>query len=324
MNYKAAQAIVDKQLKHEYFTKEPIGLYEPISYTLENGGKRIRPVLTLMAHSVFASGLNENIVLTALGLEILHNFTLLHDDIMDKAEVRRGKPTVHLKWDENTAILSGDAMLIKAYEYIAKCEPNYLPAVLKEFSKVGLEICEGQQYDMDFETCDNVSIDEYLEMIRLKTAVLLGSSLKIGAVCGGASKENSELIYQFGLNIGMAFQLMDDILDVYANFETFGKEPGGDISSNKKTFLLLKALELAKGTIKERLESLIALKKFDKNEKYKAVRAIYDKLGVRLEAEKLMEFYYESAIKALDKVSGSDEAKKELKYLADSLMKRTK
>ena len=245
MRFEEALNLVNNQLEKEQFGEEPVGLYEPIKYTLANGGKRIRPALALMAYSVFAKYDARSVLMPALGVEILHNFTLLHDDIMDHAEVRRGKATVHKKWDENTAILSGDAMFILAYKYLAKCNEKVLAKVLNIFSKTALEICEGQQYDMDFEERYDVSIDEYLEMIRLKTAVLLGCSLKIGAICGGADDKDADLLYDFGINIGLAFQLMDDILDVYADYETFGKEPGGDIASNKKTFLLLKALELA-------------------------------------------------------------------------------
>jgi geranylgeranyl diphosphate synthase, type II len=323
MNFTDALNQVEQRLENINFDRQPKGLYDPIAYTLANGGKRIRPALVLMAHSVF-NALPQKALETAIGIEIFHNFTLLHDDIMDKAEIRRGKPSVHLEWDENTAILSGDAMMIMAYQFVAGCEPEFLAAVLEEFSKVALEICEGQQYDMDFETRDDVTIEEYLNMIRLKTAVLLGSSLKIGAITGGADKNDAEHLYNFGLNIGLAFQLMDDILDVYADKEEFGKEPGGDIISNKKTFMLLTALKVVDGSNKTDLDAWMNAESFDREEKFKAVRKIYDETGVKETASQKMESYYNTAIQELEKVSGDPDAVGELKKLADWLMKRTK
>ncbi|MFB6340698.1 polyprenyl synthetase family protein [Saccharicrinis sp. FJH62] len=323
MNFTDALNQVEQKLEDINFDRQPRGLYDPIAYALANGGKRIRPAMVLMAHSVFDSK-PEKALMPAVGIEVFHNFTLLHDDIMDNADIRRGKQSVHLKWDENTAILSGDAMLIMAYQYVAGCDPEYLAAVQNEFSKVALEICEGQQYDMDFENRDDVTIEEYLNMIRLKTAVLLGSSLKIGAITGGASVENANHLYNFGINIGLAFQLMDDILDVYADKEEFGKEPGGDIISNKKTYLLLTALKEAKGNIQEELNKWINAVTFDREEKYHAVRRIYDETDVKNMASQKMESYYNTAMHELDKVSGDPEALGELRNLADSLMKRTK
>ncbi|MFC0877974.1 polyprenyl synthetase family protein [Saccharicrinis sp. FJH2] len=323
MNFTDALNQVEQKLGDINFNRQPKGLYDPIAYTLANGGKRIRPAMALMAHSVFDSK-PEKALMPAVGIEVFHNFTLLHDDIMDNADIRRGKQSVHLKWNENTAILSGDAMLIMAYQYVAGCDPEYLAAVQNEFSKVALEICEGQQYDMDFENRDDVTIEEYLNMIRLKTAVLLGSSLKIGAITGGASVENAEHLYNFGINIGLAFQLMDDILDVYADKEEFGKEPGGDIISNKKTYLLLTALNEAKGNMQVELNKWINAATFDREEKYNAIRRIYDETDVKNMASQKMESYYNTAMQELEKVSGDSEALGELRNLADSLMKRTK
>ncbi|MFB6317378.1 polyprenyl synthetase family protein [Saccharicrinis sp. FJH54] len=323
MNFTDALNLVEEKLGEINFKRPPQGLYDPIAYTLANGGKRIRPALVLMAHALFDSK-PEKALMPAIGIEVFHNFTLLHDDIMDMADIRRGKPSVHVKWNENTAILSGDAMLIMAYQFVAGCEPRYLQDVQNEFSKVALEICEGQQYDMDFENREDVTIDEYLNMIRLKTAVLLGSSLKIGAITGNASAENSNHLYNFGINIGLAFQLMDDILDVYADKDNFGKEPGGDIVSNKKTFLLLSALNEAKGQERSELDKWLGADEFDRNEKIKAVREIYDNTGVKVLATKKMESFYNTAITELEKVSGNKDVAVELKNLADSLMKRTK
>lgn len=323
MEYNDALKKVEKHLEGINLTKEPYGLYEPVSYILANGGKRIRPAMVLMAHSVFSPNY-EKALPAAVGVEVFHNFTLLHDDIMDHAEIRRGEPTVHKKWNENTAILSGDAMMILAYQLVSESEPEHLKSVIQEFSKVAMEVCEGQQYDMDFENRDDVSIDEYLNMIRLKTAVLLGSSLKIGAVTGGASEDDANHMYNFGINTGLAFQLMDDILDVYADKEEFGKEPGGDIISNKKTFLLLSALKNASGEQKKELVSWLNKENFDRSEKYNAVRKIYDETGVKELANTKMESYYHTALEELNKVTGNKEAMTELKSLSDLLMKRTK
>lgn len=241
--------IVNTSLEELSWEREPQGLYAPIAYTLSLGGKRVRPALTLMACNLFSDDLTPAIQ-PALGIEIFHNFTLLHDDIMDKADIRRGKPTVHKYWNENTAILSGDIMQILAYVLISEAPAAHLKKVLDVFSRTAIEVCEGQQYDMDFENRETVDADAYLEMIRLKTAVLLGCSLYIGAIIGGANENDARNLYQFGVNIGIAFQLKDDLLDVYGNEENFGKKVGGDILCNKKTFLLIHAKKLAEGKIK--------------------------------------------------------------------------
>ena len=304
------------------WNKEPHGLYEPIGYVLSMGGKRIRPVLTLMACNLFSDDV-QPAVNSALGLEIFHNFTLLHDDIMDRADVRRGRQTVHKKWDDNTAILSGDVMQISAYQFIANTPAEQLKCSLDLFSKTAAEICEGQQYDVDFENRDNVRAEEYLEMIRLKTAVLLGCALQIGAWIGGAGEEDAQNLYEFGINIGLAFQLKDDLLDVYGDEATFGKKIGGDILCNKKTYLLIHALEFAKGNEADELQSW--LKTTDENladKKIIAVTALFNRLGVKMICEDKMQFFYSKAIANLDKVAISDNKKQELRKLAEKLMFR--
>lgn len=314
--------IISFEIEKLNWQKSPEGLYKPISYVLSHGGKRIRPALTLMACNLFTDNLLPAIP-TALGLEIFHNFTLLHDDIMDKAELRRGMPTVHKKWDDNTAILSGDVMQIVAYQLISETHETQLKPVLDLFSKTAIEICEGQQYDIDFEHRNSVEADEYLEMIRLKTAVLLGCALKTGALIGGSNFEDAQLLYDFGLNIGLAFQLKDDLLDVYGNESAFGKKIGGDILSNKKTYLLIQSLNRAEGVDGRELANLLNIS--DENlaeEKIKGVTAIYNRLGVKKICEDKMNEFYSKAIANLEKVGVLDNKKQELRKLAEKLMVR--
>jgi len=314
--------LVTSELEQISWSKEPRGLYEPVGYVLSLGGKRIRPALALMACNLYSEDVQPAIQ-PALGLEIFHNFTLLHDDIMDKADVRRGQHTVHKKWDDNTAILSGDVMQIASYQFIAKTPIKYLKPVLDLFSKTAAEICEGQQYDVDFEQRDVVKGEEYLEMIRLKTAVLLGCALKTGAWIGGAGEEDAQNLYDFGINIGLAFQLKDDLLDVYGDEATFGKKIGGDILCNKKTYLLIHALELAIGKDAEELQKW--LKTNDsllENDKIKSVTSLYNKLGVKAICEGKMQFFYSKAIANLEKVSVLENNKQELRNLAEKLMFR--
>lgn len=314
--------LISTEMEKINWNKEPRGLYEPIGYVLGMGGKRIRPALTLMACNMFSDNV-QPVIYPALGLEIFHNFTLLHDDIMDKAEVRRGKPTVHKKWDDNTAILSGDVMQIAAYQFMAQTPENQLKRSLDLFSKTAAEICEGQQYDVDFEKRDDVKAEEYLEMIRLKTAVLLGCALQIGAWIGGACDEDAQELYDFGINIGLAFQLKDDLLDVYGDEATFGKKIGGDILANKKTYMLIHALELAKGNDAEELQNWINISEKNLSEaKIKAVTFLYDKLGVKQICEDKMQFFYTKAVANLNKVNILDNNKQELANLADNLMFR--
>jgi geranylgeranyl diphosphate synthase type II len=270
------------------FIREPKGLYEPVRYVLSNGGKRIRPVLMLMAYNLYKDNVSK-IYGVAFAIEMYHNCTLLHDDLMDKADMRRGRKTVHKVWTDNTAILSGDAMLILAYRYITDCPPEYLNDVLTLFNEAVLGICEGQQYDMDFEQRSDVTETEYMEMIRLKTAILFAASLKIGAILGGASKEDADNLYNFGVGLGIAFQLKDDFLDVYGDSVVFGKNIGGDILCNKKTYLLVKALECADKFQADELRRWLAMSQYDSNEKIIAVTNIYNQLGVKEICENKMQ-----------------------------------
>lgn len=312
---------VNRKISDLEFESSAKNLYDPISYTLDLGGKRIRPVLTLMSNLMFG-GTNEQAISAALAIEIFHNFTLLHDDVMDHAEIRRGKPTVHKKWNENSAILSGDAMLIVAYQHLSKTNPDKLPLVLQVFSQTALEVCEGQQFDMEFETRSDVTASEYLEMIRLKTAVLLGCALKIGAIIGGADENQQEAIYKFGELIGLAFQLKDDLLDVYGDVSKFGKNIGGDIVSNKKTYLLIQALHHANAHQKEALNTWIQSVDFDRDVKIKAFTEIYNQIGVKQIAETLMTEYYNEALNYLKKLGLETEKTAPLLNLAEKLMYR--
>ena len=316
------QDIITSELDQLNWSKEPRELYEPIAYVLSMGGKRIRPALTLMACNLYQDDV-QLAVNTALGLEIFHNFTLLHDDIMDRADVRRGRPTVHKKWNDNTAILSGDVMQIASYQLIAKTPAAYLKSVLDLFSQTAAEICEGQQYDVDFENRDVVKAEEYIEMIRLKTAVLLGCALKCGAWIGGAGEEDAKNMYEFGISIGLAFQLKDDLLDVYGDEATFGKKIGGDILCNKKTYLLIHALEMATDDIQKELNKWLNIsdEKFS-DEKISSVTKIYNQLGVRAICEDKMLEFYTKAVANLEKVTVSYTKKQELRNLAVKLMSR--
>jgi geranylgeranyl diphosphate synthase, type II len=320
------QERVAKEL--EKFTKQlesqhPRELYHPITYMLSLGGKRMRPALVLAGCEAFGGNI-EKAIHAAFAIEVFHNFTLVHDDIMDKAPLRRNKPTVHKKWDEGIAILSGDAMLVQAYQLVCKTDPEALAPVLDVFSATAIQVCEGQQLDMNYEKAHKISIPQYLHMIHLKTAVLLGASLKIGALIGGARTEDAQRLCEFGNNIGLAFQLQDDILDVYGNEQQFGKQVGGDIISNKKTWLLIKALELTTGNryMAEELQQWIFAPNFDPAEKVKAVRSIYDFLNVRNLAEAEMQKYYKKSLDCLRDIPVSDEKKQPLISFAESLMVR--
>jgi geranylgeranyl diphosphate synthase type II len=314
-------SLVAIELDKLNWARQPHGLYDPIAYILSLGGKRVRPALTLMACEIFKDDISVAI-LPALGVEVFHNFTLLHDDIMDKALIRRSKETVHIKWDENTAILSGDVMQIEAYKLIATTPNDVLKKVLDLFSTTATEICEGQQYDMEFETRMNVDANEYIEMIRLKTAVLLGCALKIGALIGGSNDNDAQLLYDFGINIGLAFQLKDDLLDVYGDETTFGKKTGGDILCNKKTYLLITALKNAKNEDGEELLYWLDIQNGRELEKINAVKDIYNRLGVKKICEDKMSFFYNKAVANLDDLDVSDTKKHELRKLALKLMSR--
>ena len=312
---------INRHISELKFTRQPEGLYEPVSYVLSLGGKRIRPLLMLMAYNLYKEDV-EQIFSPATGIEVYHNYTLLHDDLMDKAEMRRGKSTVNKHWYENACILSGDGMLVLAYQFMAACPSASLKEVLDRFSMTALEICEGQQMDMEFESRKDVSEAEYLEMIRLKTSVLLACSLKIGAVLAGASQEDADRLYDFGINLGVAFQLKDDLLDVYGNPEVFGKNIGGDILCNKKTYLLIKAFERADEQQRRALSFWIDADTYVPEKKITAVTALYDEIGVKNLCESLMEEYTFRARAALLSVAVSDERKQALKELMEQLMFR--
>ena len=303
------------------YNRQPASLYAPIRYVLSMGGKRLRPVLMLLSYNLFKDD-PETILMPACALETYHNYTLLHDDLMDNADLRRGHETVHKKWDANTAILSGDSMLVLAYQRMAQCRPDKLAEVLSLFTETALEIGEGQQYDMDFEHRNDVSEDEYIEMIRLKTSVLLACAMKIGAILAGASKEDADNLYRFGEQIGLAFQLQDDYLDVYGDTRVFGKAIGGDITSNKKTYMLINAFNRADATQRAELERWIGAEHFDREEKIAAVTRLYNEIGIDRIAQQKIEYYFSESRKYLNAV-GVDEARKaELADYAQRLMKR--
>ncbi|WP_114938165.1 polyprenyl synthetase family protein [Mucilaginibacter endophyticus] len=299
----------------------PADLYEPISYILSIGGKRMRPALLLLACDLFGGDV-EKAIEPALAIEVFHNFTLMHDDIMDKAPLRRGKATVHEKWNANVAILSGDAMMVEANRMMMKVDDAILRKVLDVFNDTATGVCEGQQIDMSFEQRNDVHIEEYINMIRLKTAVLLGGTLKIGSIIGGAASTDADLIDAFGVNLGIAFQLQDDILDVYGDPEKFGKQVGGDIISNKKTFLLIRALELAKGEQAQTLNHWLNTTEFDSAEKVKAITEIYNQLDIRQYAEEAMQTYAEKSFAALDAINLPEDHKQYLRDFADGLLVR--
>ena len=276
------QELINSYIDNQDFKGSPAELYAPIEYILRQGGKRMRPTLCLLACDLFGGDINECMV-PAVATEIFHNFTLVHDDIMDQAPLRRGMETIYNKWGSDVAILSGDTMLIKAFQYVLNTDNKYRYEVFAELCKVALEVCEGQQLDLNFETRDDVTLEEYLEMIRLKTAVLLGSVLKIGAIVAGADKESQDIIYEFGVDLGMAFQLQDDVLDCYADVDAFGKMIGGDISDNKKTYLYLYALGMAFEEDEKTLRDLFKMPKGRDEEKIKKVLEIYDKYAVKHE-----------------------------------------
>lgn len=312
--------IVNQEIDNINWHRIPYGLYEPIGYILSLGGKRLRPGIVLMSCNLYSEDIKQAMK-AAIGLEIFHNFTLLHDDIMDKADIRRGKPTVHKKWNENTAILSGDVMQIEAYKWMAEVEEDKIKRTLQIFSKTAAEICEGQQFDMEFESRNKVSEEEYIEMIRLKTAVLIAAGCQIGALIGGASEKDARFLYNFGNDIGLAFQLKDDLLDVYGDEKTFGKKIGGDILCNKKTFLLIRALELAEGKHSDDLRYWLS-KNNDDDKKIDAITEVFNQLNVKEYTEMKMEYYYNRAIDNLNAVSISSDKKQELIKLARYLMKR--
>lgn len=315
----AIQSEIDKTI----YGEQPVELYEPIDYIMALGGKRMRPALTLIAANLFTDNW-EYAIKPAVAVEVFHNFTLMHDDIMDAAPLRRGQPTVHEKWSDDVAILSGDVMLVAAYDLLLEVENKHFKRVVKRFNRTAAEVCEGQQFDMNFATRDDVTEDEYINMIRLKTSVLLGFALELGGIISNADEKTTELLYEIGVNMGLGFQLKDDLLDVYGDPEKFGKQVGGDIIENKKTWLLLKALEKSKASnsaLYEELQNWISRSGKD-TEKVKAVTEIYDKLGIKTAAENLANAYFEKGLNALEAIQVNDERKLPLKEFAAYLMAR--
>ena len=303
------------------YDRHPQSLYEPVKYVLSIGGKRVRPVLMLLAYNLYKED-PERILMPACALETYHNYTLLHDDLMDNADVRRGLPTVHRKWDANTAILSGDSMLVLAYHRMLQCDADKQPEVMSLFTETALEIGEGQQYDMEFENRDDVTEEEYIEMIRLKTSVLLACAMKIGGILAGASAEDADNLYKFGEQVGLAFQLQDDLLDVYGDPKVFGKAVGGDITCNKKTYMLINAFQRANSEQRAELERWVSAKDFDRQEKVAAVTEIYNQIGIRHICEEKINYYFEESKKYLAKINVADERKQTLLQYTAEMMKR--
>jgi geranylgeranyl diphosphate synthase type II len=320
--YKDLLGQFNQYLNDNSFSREPLGLYEPIDYIMQLGGKRLRPVLVMMAARLF-SGDHQKALPAALAIELFHNFSLVHDDIMDEAPLRRGKPSVHAKYGLNTGILSGDVMLIHVYRLLMELEvESDLVEWVRLFNDVAIKVCEGQQYDIDFETRSDVTIPEYIQMIEYKTAVLMAGGLRIGALIGGASEKDAEKLYEFGRQIGIAFQLQDDLLDTYGDPEKFGKKPGGDIIQNKKTWLVLKALEEGDESTKKRLNELMSSFPEDWEEKVREVTALFDGLEIKEKAGKEMERYLQLGFKALNEIELEEKRKEPLRSLAKSLIVR--
>jgi len=318
---KSLQVILEKEISKKKYGRQPQSLYEPIHYLMSLGGKRLRPMLTLLAYSLYKSDA-KSVIPYAIAVEAFHNFTLMHDDIMDNAPLRRGNQTVHEKWNVNTAILSGDVMLVKVYEIFSSLEPAVIKEVLAGFNRCAAEVCEGQQWDMEFETTTEVTEAQYINMIKLKTAVLLGFSLELGAILAGASPEDRNALRSFGVNIGIGFQLKDDLLDAYADPKKFGKQVGGDILANKKTFLLIKAREKAKDKQLKELNEWLSVKKFNKKKKVEAVKSIYDSLNIPTLAEKKINQYFAKGFDSLDKLSVDHQSKALLRRYAEALIER--
>lgn len=313
--------LVNKYLDQMPYERKPQSLYEPIKYVLSIGGKRIRPTLMLLAYNLFKDD-PASILMPACALETYHNYTLLHDDLMDNAELRRGKATVHKKWNANTAILSGDSMLVLAYQRMAQCRHDKLKDVLDLFTETALEIGEGQQYDMDFEHRNDVSEDEYIEMIRLKTSVLLACAMKIGAILADAPADDADRLYHFGEQVGLAFQLQDDYLDVYGDTKIFGKAIGGDIVSNKKTYMLINAYNRANNQQRAELEHWVKLEKFNPSEKIAAITRLYNEIGIDKLAKEKIEQHFLASKKILDEVAIDPSRKAELTAYVDNMMHR--
>ncbi len=320
LSWKEISQMVEKEIHNTNFKGQPSELYDPISYILQLGGKRIRPTLCLLSAQMFKGDFKGAMDL-AMGIEIFHNFSLVHDDIMDEAPLRRGEKTIHEKWNRDIAILSGDVMFVKAYQQLCKVDTPYLKEILDLFNTTAIEVCEGQQFDMNYESEDEINLSQYERMIELKTAVLLACSLKLGAIYSGASKEDSEAIYEFGRCIGIAFQIQDDYLDAYANPKEFGKKVGGDILNNKKTFLMISALEKANSIQKQNLENLKNTA-INADQKIKDTLAIFNELNIADSTKKRMEYYFDKALNEMNSINIPDQRKEPLLSLAKSLMHR--
>ncbi|MBP7985353.1 MAG: polyprenyl synthetase family protein [Bacteroidaceae bacterium] len=313
--------LINDYIANMPYNRKPADLYDPIKYVLSMGGKRIRPVLMLLCYNMYKDD-PETILSSACAIETYHNYTLLHDDLMDNADMRRGKITVHKKWNPNTAILSGDSMLVLSYQRMAQCDVTKLKDVLDLFTETALEIGDGQQYDMDFETRNDVTEDEYIEMIRLKTSVLLACALKIGAILADAPADDAENLYRYGEQVGIAFQLQDDFLDVYGDPNVFGKKIGGDILCNKKTYMLINALLMANDSQRAELNHWIESKDYDPQAKIAAVTKLYDEIGIRKLCEEKVNYYFQQSLSYINKVKVDDSKKVELRHFIDSLMNR--
>ncbi len=318
------QGIIEKGLSSLEFRRDPADLYDPIRYMVSIGGKRIRPLACLISYTLFNDNIDKSILHPALAIEIFHGFTLIHDDIMDKASIRRGQPTIHTKWNSNVAILSGDVMSIMAYRLLAECKREKLPEVLNLFSETVQQVCEGQQYDMDFETMPYITMEDYMKMIGLKTAVLLACSAKTGAMIAGASPETCNALYEFCYKIGLAFQIQDDYMDTFSKSAIFGKTIGGDIVNNKKTWLLVQAFKKVPSTERERLDSLLSLTEEQAAQKIEGMRNLYIEYGIKDDAELAIKEYYTSAAESLGKISLSESQNELLMQYADRLITRIK
>lgn len=318
------QGIIEKGLSSLEFRREPADLYDPIQYMISIGGKRIRPLACLISYTLFNDNIDKSILYPALAIEIFHGFTLIHDDIMDKASIRRGQPTIHTKWNSNVAILSGDVMSIMAYRLLAECKREKLPEVLGLFSETVQQVCEGQQYDMDFETMPYITMEDYIKMIGLKTAVLLACSAKTGAIIAGASPETCDALYEFCYKIGIAFQIQDDYMDTFSKSSIFGKKIGGDIVNNKKTWLLVQAFKKVPSTERERLGTLLSLTEEQAVQKIEGMRNLYIEYGIKDDAELAIKEYYTSAAESLGKISLSESQNELLMQYADRLITRIK
>ena len=318
-----AIALVENELGKISFPEKPSGLYDPVRYILSNGGKRIRPALVILSSNLFNESV-EAAISPAIGIEIFHNFTLLHDDLMDKSGIRRGKPTVHKKWNPDVAILAGDAMCMLAHHFISSVNKKYLSEIVNTYNRMAIEVCEGQMMDMEFESREDVSVDEYLRMIELKTSVLIAASLKIGALVNGASEKDSDALYEFGRNLGLAFQLQDDYLDTYGDVDSFGKKIGNDIITNKKTFLMISAINRAKGKTLETLKSLISENTTKPSEKIHQVMEIYNECEIRQLTLSTINEYFNLSSGSLDLLEVEEEKKQALREFSSWLMGRGK